>query len=410
MIARTLHPTIRRALRTFPVVLVTGPRQSGKTTLLREGWGRSHRFATLEDPDVRERALSDPRAFLRWASPPAILDEIQLAPSLLPYLKTIVDEDRRPGRWLLSGSQSFGLMQGVTESLAGRVAVLALLPLSFAESRRRPGGNRPMGRILADLFRAGKPGVPRREERRDLGEWLLRGAYPEVRANPKVDRKLWCAGYVQTYLERDVRQTIRVGDLRTFHVFLRLVAARTGQILSLADLARDAAVSAPTVRSWLSILEASYQVLLLPPHHRNLGKRLVKSPKLYFLDTGLAAFLCGLHDPDAVLHGPMAGPLFETMVVAEWTKAFLHRGEPPPLYFWRSSDGLEVDLLIERDGRLHPIEAKLTSTVRPAHADSLRRWLSRAGGSAPIGILVADGPPRAPVAPGVETVAWSNML
>jgi hypothetical protein len=410
VIPRTLESTVRRALRTFPVALVTGPRQSGKTTLLRERWGASHRFVSLEDPDVRERALSDPRAFLRWAPPPVFLDEIQYAPSLLPYVKTLVDEDRRPGRWLLSGSQSFGLMQGVTESLAGRIAVLALLPLSLAEATGRPGGEKPIGRILKELFRPGRPRASRRRTRIELADWLLRGGYPEIRANPRVDRRIWCAGYVQTYLERDVRQVVRIGDLRTFQTFLRMAAARTGQILSYADLARDVGVSPTTIRSWLSVLEASYQILLLPPHHANLGKRLVKSPKIYFLDTGLASYLCGLHDPEALLHGPMAGALFETAVIAEWAKAFLHRGETPPLYFWRSSDGLEVDLLVERDGRLYPMEAKLASTVRPQHGDSLRRWIERARHRVPIGLVVADGPDRAPLAPGIETVSWSGLV
>lgn len=411
MIPRTLEAAVRRAAQTFPAVVVTGPRQSGKTTLLRTRWGRTHRFVSLEEPDVRERALADPRGFLRENPPPVILDEIQYVPELLHYVKNRIDDDRRPGRWLLSGSQSFSLMQDVAQSLAGRASVLELLPFSIEEASgggRRP---RPLRGILRDLFRPGG-GKRTRRPSKDLADWLLRGGYPEVRANPRVDRRLWFAGYVQTYLERDVRQAVRVGDLRTFQTFLRLAAARTGQVLNAAELARDVGVSPPTVRQWLSVLEASHQVVLLPPHFENFGKRLVKSPKLYFLDPGLASFLTGLHDAEAVLHGPMAGPLFETLVVSEWIKAFRHRGEPPALYFWRSHDGLEVDLLIDRDGKLHPVEIKMTATVRPGHAASLRKFLDRtpARRRAPVSLLVADGPDRAAVAPGVKTVSWRGMI
>lgn len=404
-IERTLAGALLRAVETMPAALVTGPRQSGKTTLLRTMFGATHRYVSLEAPHVRERAMADPVGFLADHPAPVIFDEIQQVPSLLSYLQVAIDEDRRPGRWLLSGSQSFPLLEGASQSLAGRVAILHLLPLSWSEIRGEARAEDTVETVLDSLFSAapaeGRPPVT-------LSHWLLRGGYPELWRNPKLDRELWIGSYLQTYLERDVRSVLGVRDLGTFQTFLRLSATRSGQILNLADLARDVGVSPPTVREWLSVLEASHQILLLRPHFENLGKRLIKSPKLYWLDAGVAAFLLGLA-ADRVLTGPLSGALFESAIVAELVKLFSHRGRAPRLWYWRSRDGWEVDLLVEHRGLLHPIEIKATATPRPQHVDNVVRWRELAGPAAGPGLLVCGTDDASSLVPGVRVLPWHRL-
>ena len=401
-VPRYLAHTLSRAASTFPVVLVTGARQTGKTTLLRNEFGDTHRYTSLERPDVRLRAEADPVAFLDENPPPVILDEIQYVPSLLPYIKDRVDEDRRPGSWLITGSQGFGLMRGVTESLAGRVAILTLDPLAVGEGVGNPAPS-TVDDLLERVF-AEKPTAresPPYEV--DFADWLLRGGYPEPRLRPEVDRQLWLSSYTQTYLERDVRALTQVGDLGAFQRFLALSASRTGTLVNLAELGREVGVTAPTARRWLSVLEASQVVFLLPAFHRNFGKRIRKSPKLYFLDTGLASYLMGLHHRETVLHGPALGALMETAVVSEWVKAFRSRGERPEIWFWRSSSSHEVDLVIERGGRLYGIEVKATATPTPGHSTSLAQWLDLSGGR---GVLACRVPSPRSVRPGIQAVPW----
>jgi len=401
-VPRHLAHTVHRAAATFPVVLVTGARQTGKTTLLRHEFGDTHAYTSLERPDVRLRAEADPVAFLDETPTPVILDEVQYVPSLLPYIKERVDGDRRPGAWLMTGSQGFGLMRGVSESLAGRVAVLTLDPMAVGEGSGDPDLP-PIDALLERVFGGSEGIVESRRAEADLADWLLRGGYPEPRLHRKVDRQLWLSSYTQTYLERDVRTLSQVGDLGAFQRFLSLVASRTGTLVNLAEMGREVGVAAPTARRWLSVLEASQVVFLLPPFHLNFGKRIRKSPKLYLLDPGLASYLMGLHDREAVLHGPALGGLMETAVVVEWIKAFRGRGERPELWFWRSSAGHEVDLVIERGGRLYGLEVKATATPTPGHAASLAQWLELSGGR---GALACRVPAPSVLRPGVRAVPW----
>lgn len=353
----------------------------------------------MDRPDIRGRALADPVSFLEDASPPVILDEVQHAPHLLAWIKNRVDEDRRPGSWVLTGSQKFPLMRDVGETLAGRIAVLELDTLSVGEWRGQdPPGS--VDELLERVFTgtAGTvPGV-------DMADWLLRGSYPEPRLKPDVDRRLWMAGYIQTYLERDVRDLLQVGDLRVFSSFLTMVAARTGTILNMASLGRELGVSGPTVRRWLSVLETSNVVHLMPPYHRNLGKRIRKSPKLHVLDPGLVTFMTGLHTPEAVKQGPTFGALVETAVVAEWLKAVHATGEAPGMYYWRTSSGQEVDLIIEHGGTLHGIKVKATSTPNLRHAGSLVTWMSLVPGAR--GALACRVTEPFSLGKGVRAVPW----
>jgi predicted AAA+ superfamily ATPase len=404
-VPRILAQTIRRAMSTFPAVLVTGARQTGKTTLLRTEFGDTYHYLSLERPDVRARALADPVAFLDEAGAPLILDEIQYAPTLLHYIKDRIDMDRSPGRWLMTGSQSFALMHGVSQTLSGRVAVLTLDPLSTAEALEQPPAP-GLEAVLARVFDGQSASVPANTVRAvDFADWLLRGSFPEPRVNRQVDRQLWWASYVQTYLERDVRDLAQVADLGAFGRFLMLVGAHTGRIINMTDLGREVGVSGPTVKRWLSVLETSQIVYLLQPYYRNFGKRIRKSPKLYLLDPGLATFLLGLHTPEAVLQGPSLGALAETAVVGEWVKACHQMGEQPLLYYWQLSTGAEVDLIIDRGGMLYGIEVKATATPTPRHADGLARWLELTGPGARGALACRVEQPQA-LRPGIRAIPW----
>jgi len=396
---------IRKALRTFPAIVVTGPRQSGKTTLLKALCADTHAFVTLEDPDVRIRAKEDPLQFLDRYRPPVIIDEIQYVPELLSYIKTRIDENRKPGQWLFTGSQHFGLMQGISQSLAGRAAVLSLLPFSLAERMGKGEVTLSVGDWIKKL-RALSPA----EARVSLSEVLLRGNYPEIASRKSVDRQLWCGSYVATFLERDVRNLAHLGDLSQFERFLRLCAVRTGQILNLSDLARDIGVSVPTAKRWLSVLEAGYQVFLLYPFYQSLGKRLVKSPKIFFNDTALATYLLGLHDKNALFNSPSFGHLFETMVVTDVLKRFLHGGEMPSMYYLRTRDGLEVDLVLELGQKLSLFEIKSTMTAWPKHADSLARLMSGLKMPVQTAGVISRATGGFPLKKGIYHYNWKDIL
>lgn len=394
---RSLEPVLKQAMRDFPVVVVVGPRQSGKTTLLRHVVGKERPIISLEPPDVRTAATVDPRAFIDLHRPPVVFDEIQYAPDLLAYIKERVDARRdEPGQYILTGSQNLLLMEQVTESLAGRAAILKLLPMTQREIAGAPQRRLPWERaqfVLPDQ-------APTYSQ---FWEQILRGSYPELVKNPQRDSRLWQASYVQTYLERDVRNLRAIGDLTIFQIFLRGLAARSGSLLNLSDLARDVGIAVNTARDWLTILEASFQVFLLRPYFVNLGKRLVKSPKVYFTDTGTLCYLVGLRDWEHAAAGPLGGAILENMVVAELYKTMLHRGEEPTLYFWRTAAGVEVDLIVEYQTRLLPIEIKKTMTVRPDMARSLVAFRRDFGERAMAGYVVNPGHTILPL--GDDTLA-----
>lgn len=400
---RTLEPVLARAAREFPAVVLTGPRQSGKTTLLRRGFARGHGYVSLEPPDVRSAASADPRGFLDLWRSPVILDEIQYAPDLLAYIKERIDARRsQAGQYLLSGSQNLMLAQRVAESLAGRAAVLRLLPLSHRELARRPAAPLPWekpSRRRASHAPAG----------RAFWEFALRGGYPELAAQPRRDAAMWFASYVQTYLERDVRTLRQVGDLTQFQLFLRAIAARSGQLVNLAGLGQDLGLATNTIKAWVSVLEATHQIIILRPYHASVVKRLVKTPKIYFTDTGILCHLTGLRDPAHAAGGPMAGAIAETAVVAELAKCFWHRGEEPRLAFWRTASGDEVDVLVETGTGLVPIEVKASATPAPALARGILRLREIVPNVRREGYVVHLGEDTLPLAPGVTALPFARL-
>ena len=402
-IKRTLEPVLKRAAAEFPAVVLTGPRQSGKTTVLKHLFGKTHQYISLEPPDIRASAATDPRAFLETYPPPVILDEVQYAPDLLPYVKERIDAERsKRGRYVLTGSQNLLLVERVTESLAGRAAMLRLMPLSQREALGTPD--------VPLLWETKKGRVVRKGFGHiELWQSFLRGGYPELVAGPDRDLSLWHSSYVQTYLERDVRSIRQVGDLTLFQNFLRALAARTGQLINLTDLGRDLGVAVNSVKAWLSVLEATFQVLVLRPYFSNIGKRLVKTPKVYFLDVGTLCYLTGLKDPQHAASGPMGGAIFETAVLSEIMKVLAGRGEEPQIYFWRTSTGVEVDIVVERAGKLVPIEVKLSSTPRPAMADSIMTFQRDFGGKAGPGYVVHPGDVRLPLSSGVTAIPFADL-
>ena len=366
----------------YPVLVVTGPHQSGKSTLVRHAFPQ-HRYVSLEDLDQREFAETDPRGFLNQFNEGAILDEAQRCPALFSYIQTRVDERQQPGEFILTGSQQFGLLSGITQSLAGRAALLTLLPMTYGE-----------------LQRAGKIG-------KNIDKILFDGAYP-----PIFDRGLephpWHGNYVRTYLERDVRQLIKVQDLGTFQRFLKLCAGRTGQLLNLSSLANDCGITHNTAKAWTSVLEASYIVHLLPPHQQNFNKRLVKTPKLYFLDTGIATWLLGIQNSEQLATHVQRGALFESWVISELLKTRYNAGETSNLYFWRDRSGHEVDLLIDHGTHLSPLEIKSGQTINKDYFKGLEFWKNLAGDNAGKAWLVYGGDSRQ-IRSDVTVLPWYEI-
>jgi hypothetical protein len=352
---------------------------------------------------VRASAIEDPRSFLEIYPPPVIFDEVQYAPELLPYVKEKIDTARdKSGQYLLTGSQNLLLMERVTESLAGRAAILRLLPLSQREAEGQPEASLPWESQRLS-HKASKLSY------RELWKGFLRGNYPELKANPGRDVNLWHASYVQTYLERDVRTLRQIGDLTQFQNFLRALAARSAQLLNLTDLARDLGVAVNTAKAWLSVLEATYQVTVLRPYFVNVGKRLVKTPKVYFTDVGTLCYLAGLKDPAHAASGPMGGAIMETAVLSEIIKALSHRGIDPQVYFWRTVAGTEVDIVVTAGAKLVPIEVKLSATPRPAMAAAVKTFQDDFGDKAMAGYVVHPGDITLPLGPNVTALPFNRL-
>lgn len=379
MFKRALATKLKQLATQYPVVSVSGPRQSGKTTLTRIVFPDYH-YVSLEDPEQREFASRDARRFLDGFKGGVIIDEAQRVPDLFSYIQTIVDLEGKAGRFILTGSQQFLMLSKVSQTLAGRVALLRLHPLSLSELRgtpsleperflQRPGG--------------GPPGVA-------LEKILFTGMYPRIH-DRNLNAREWYGGYLRTYVERDVRDVLRIGDLNTFQDFVRLCAGRSGLLLNLSSLAADCGITHPTARAWLSVLEASSLVYLLRPHFRNFSKRIIKTPKLYFLDCGLLCYLLRIRNEEDLAAHPFRGSVFETFILSEIYKVFAHSGEEPPLYFWRDQTGHEIDLLIDLGRTLLPVEIKSGKTVAADFFNGLKYWMSLKGNTAKEGILVYGG-------------------
>lgn len=381
MLIRTLGKKLREAAEQYPVVSLTGPRQSGKTTLVKMTFP-DYDYLSLEEPDHREFALEDPRGFLSQFPDRVILDEIQRAPDLFSYIQTIVDTMDIAGQFILTGSQNFLLLEKVSQSLAGRCAVLHLLPFSLSELRQRqPLSIDSIGRRLPSKNR------PLNEE---LSSVLFKGFYPRIHdksLNP-ID---WLGNYFQTYIERDVRDVLNVGDLETFSRFIRLCAGRNGQLLNLSSLANDCGITHTTSKRWISILDASFIVFILRPHYKNFSKRLIKSPKLYFLDTGLLSYLLRVRSAEDLRIHAQYGSIFESYVISELLKNYMNRGEEHAIYFWRDSAGNEIDVLIDEGDELTPVEIKAGQTVAADFFKGIRFWKKLSKGIGQPAALVYGG-------------------
>lgn len=367
MIDRDMAAELQQSAAEYPVVTVLGPRQSGKTTLARMVFPDKP-WVSLEDPDMRMAAEMDPRGFLGQWSAGAILDEVQRVPALLSYLQGLVDREGGRGRFILTGSHQPALHQAISQSLAGRTAVLTLLPFSLHELRQYGRGQ-------------------------DAFALSVRGFYPRVHEEG-LDPTRFYNSYLQTYVERDVRALIQLRDLSVFQKFLTLLAGRVGQVINFSSLANDVGVSTATIRNWVSVLTASFVVFELPPFFENIRKRVIKAPKLYFTDVGLAAFLLGIHTGEQLARDPLRGNLYENLVIADVLKARYNAGKRAELFFYRDSHGHEVDLLIREAGALTPVEIKSASTFSPHFLKGLERFHALGAGPCARGLVLYNGEPH----------------
>jgi uncharacterized protein len=400
-IPRTIEPLLHKTVSQFPAVVITGPRQAGKTTLLKQLYGKKYAYVSLEAPDIRKSAIDDPRGFLALNPAPVIFDEIQYAPDLLYYIKEEIDKDRSQyGSYILTGSQNLSLMNHVSESLAGRAGILQLLPLSLSEIRGKPGKTFPWG------------GDKQKDEIipvKQFWDLMIRGFYPELWEHTEKDSSLWYASYTHTYLERDIRGLSKIGDLTQFQSFLRAVAIRSGSLLQISDIARDIGISVNTVKSWLSLLEATHQIVIVRPYFSNLGKRLVKTPKVYFTDVGMLCYLTGITEVTHLYSGPMAGGVMETFVFTELYKRTIHLGLSTPISFWRTSSGSEINFFIECANKIIPIEVKTSATAKKEMVKTIRSFKKEFPNLTDQGYLVYLGDQRLSLGDGIVSLPIGDL-
>jgi len=407
-IQRRLEAVITKHADQYPAVAVTGPRQSGKTTLVRRLFS-DYPYYSLESIDNRRRAQEDPRQFLSDIGRRAVLDEVQRVPELFSYLQEYLDDPYARRHYILTGSHQFLLMEKITQSLAGRIANFHLFPLTVDELYRKDDEH-VAGQTKQILTSKQTLASNQALTKAATTELLLRGFYPRIH-DRKLDPTVWYEGYVQTYLERDVRQIINVADTRQFETFLKVIAGNSGQVLNKAGIANRIGTSEPTVRRWISVLETSGILLLVPPYYRNLNKRLIKSPKLYLLDSGLLCFLLGISSQKELTTHPLYGNIFESFIVAELYKRAVHsgRGHRSGFYYWRDKTGHEIDLLIEEGMKLLPIEIKSAATYHSGFAADLSWWLNLPGNETDSGLIIYDGSEKIGQDSTTPCVPWRQL-
>ena len=398
---RTLSPYILRMSDQFKAILVSGARQIGKTTLLRNTADSNRKYVSLDNPNDLLKAKTDPKGFLDTYTPPVIIDEIQYAPELFPYIKMLTDNSNGRGLIWMTGSQQYNLMQGVTESLAGRIAIIDMLGFSVYE---RDGKGDLQQSFLPS---AAPPRILKRRNTADTFKIIWQGAFPDVVTANEEHRETFYDSYVRTYIERDVRQLLNIGDEVKFITFLKVSAARTGQELNAADIARNVGIDPKTVDKWLSVLQASGLIYMLQPYFKNITKRLTKRPKMYFMDTGLAAYLAGWTTSSALENGVSAGAFFETFVITEIIKSYFHNGKNPQINFFRDSDGNEIDLLIYQNGKYYPIEIKKHAT--PSFDDVRAFKIFAKEEEIGYGCEICLTPDIQPLSPGVIAMSLWDM-
>ncbi|MBW1891588.1 MAG: ATP-binding protein [Deltaproteobacteria bacterium] len=383
MIRRNLQPLIRTYAKQYPVVAIVGPRQSGKTTLARHMFPR-HTYLSMENLDIRHMAQDDPRGFLDDNGINLILDEIQRVPSLFSYLQERVDLDDSPSSYVLTGSQQFLLMENITQSLAGRIITFRLYPFSFNELHEASPD-----KDIDSIFTI-KPGFIKNGNKVDILKTIFTGMYPRIH-DKQLDARKWIENYIITYLERDIRSLVNVENLKLFEDFLKISASMSGQLINYTSISNSIGVSQPTVKKWLSLLETSGVIFFLPPHSRNFRKRIVKTPKLYFTDTGLLSFLLSIRKPEELSGHPLFGNIFETFIISEFYKRVHHIGEAPPFYFWRDKTGNEIDLIADMGSTLIPIEIKASKTYHPEFKSNMTSWMKLKGNAVNRGYVIYRG-------------------